>query len=46
MGDKSKGSGKTMKKPPKADNAGKQGLRPHEQRGQADASPALKKSGK
>ena len=46
MGDKSKGSGKSMKKAPKTDKAGKHGLRPHEQRGQADSAPALKKPGK
>ncbi len=43
MGDKGKGS-KTA--PTKATKAGKHGLRPHEQRGQADAAPAGKKSGK
>lgn len=48
MGDKGKGSGKTMKKAPKADKAGagKHGLRPHEQRGQDANAPALKKPGK
>ena len=46
MGDKGKGSGKTMKKAPKADKPGKHGLRPHEQREQAGAIPVLKKSGK
>jgi len=46
MGDKGKGSGKTLKKAPKADKAGKHGLRPHEQRGQTDAGPAIKKVGK
>ena len=46
MGDKGKGSGKTMKKAPKAEKTGKHGLRPHEQRGQATAAPALKKPGK
>lgn len=46
MGDKGKGSGKAMKKAPKADKAGKHGLRPHEQRGQADVAPAAKKAGK
>ncbi len=43
MGDKGKGS-KTA--PKKAIKAGKHGLRPHEQRGQADAAPAGKKAGK
>jgi len=44
MGDKGKGSKTTEKKAPKA---GKHGLRPHEQRGQADAAPAaVKKTGK
>ncbi len=43
MGDKGKGS-KTA--PKKTAKAGKHGLRPHEQRGQADAAPAVKKSGK
>ena len=42
MGDKGKGSKAT---PKKAVKAGKHGLRPHEQRGQADAAPAVKKSG-
>jgi len=46
MGDKSKGSGKAMKKAPKTGKAGKHGLRPHEQRAQADAAPIFKKSGK
>jgi hypothetical protein len=46
MGDKGKGSGKTLKKAPKDGKMGKHGLRPHEQRGQADAIPALKKPGK
>jgi hypothetical protein len=46
MGDKSKGSGKSMKKAPKTDKAGKPGLRPHEQRGAAEASPAPKKFSK
>jgi len=46
MGDKSKGSNKSMKKPPKADKAGKHGLRPHELRGQAEGIPAIKKPGK
>ena len=46
MGDKSKGSGKSMKKTPKSDKAGKHGLRPHEQRGAAEASPLPKKPGK
>ena len=46
MGDKSKGSGKSMKKAPKSDKAGKHGLRPHELRGQAEAVPVLKKPGK
>jgi hypothetical protein len=46
VGDKSKGSGKTMKKAPKADKARKHGLRPHEQRQQTDASPIFKKTGK
>src|SRR5215203_1931845 len=43
MGDKSKGSGKTMKKAPKADKHGKHGLRPHEQREQAGVVPIFKK---
>ena len=43
MGDKGKGS-KTA--PKKATKAGKHGLRPHEQRGQADAAPAGKKASK
>ena len=43
MADKGKGS-KTA--PKKATKAGKHGLRPHERRGQADAAPAVKKSGK
>ena len=43
MSDKGKGSKTAPKKAPKA---GKHGLRPHEQRGQADAAPAAKKSGK
>jgi hypothetical protein len=46
MGDKGKGSGKTLKKAPKDGKAGKHGLRPHEQRGQADTAPAIKKVGK
>jgi hypothetical protein len=46
VGDKSKGSGKTMKKAPKADKAGKHGLRPHEQREQAGEVLPLKKTGK
>ena len=46
MGDKSKGSGKAMKKAPKAGKAGKHGLRPHEQRAQADAAPIFEKTGK
>ena len=46
MGDKSKGSGKTQKKAPKADKAGKHGLRPHEQRGLPDTSTGVKKTGK
>ncbi len=46
MGDKSKGSGKTTKKAPKADKAGKHGLRPHEQRAQGEAAFTLKKPGK
>lgn len=46
MGDKSKGSGKSMKKAPKTDKAGKHGLRPHEQRGQSEGSPLPKKPGK
>jgi hypothetical protein len=45
MGDKSKGSGKATKKAPKADKPGKHGLRPHEQRGQAETAPAPKKPG-
>ena len=43
MGDKGKGS---KAAPKKATKAGKHGLRPHEQRGQADAAPTAKKSGK
>jgi hypothetical protein len=43
MGDKSKGSGKTMKKAAKADKHGKHGLRPHEQREQAGAAPIFQK---
>lgn len=46
MGDKGKGSGKTMKKAPKPNTAGKHGLRPHEKRDQADTAPAVKKAGK
>ena len=46
MGDKGKGTGKSLKKAPKADKAGKHGLRPHEKRGQADAAPAIKRPGK
>lgn len=47
MGDKGKGSDKgKAKKSPKGPKAGKHGLRPHEQRGQGDAAPADKKSGK
>jgi hypothetical protein len=46
MGDKGKGSGKTMKKAPKNGKTGKHGLRPHEQRGQTDATHALKTPGK
>jgi hypothetical protein len=46
VGDKGKGSGKTLKKAPKDGKTGKHGLRPHEQRGQTDAAPALKKTGK
>jgi len=46
MGDKAKGSGKAMKKAPKANQAGKHGLRPHEKRDQADPAPAFKKPGK
>ena len=46
MGDKGKGSGKTMKKAPKAGKTGKHGLRPHEQREQAGVAPVLKKPGK
>jgi hypothetical protein len=42
VADKGKGS-KTA--PKKAAKAGKHGLRPHEQRGQADAAPAGKKAG-
>lgn len=45
MGDKSKGSGKSMKKAPKTDK-GKHGLRPHELRGQTDTSTGVKKTGK
>jgi len=43
MGDKSKGSGKAMKKAPKTGKAGKHGLRPHEQRAQTDVAPIFKK---
>lgn len=43
MGDKSKGSGKTMKKASKADKHGKHGLRPHERREQAGVVPIFKK---
>jgi hypothetical protein len=46
MGDKGKGSGKTLKKAPKDGNTGKHGPRPHEQREQADVVPAVKKPGK
>ena len=46
MGDKGKGSGKTMKKAPKTDKAGKHGLRPHEQREQTGVAPVFKKTGK
>ena len=46
MGDKGKGSGKTLKKAPKDGKTGKHGLRPHEQRGQAAVAPAVKKIGK
>jgi len=42
VGDKGKGS---KAAPKKATEAGKHGLRPHEQRGQADAAPAGKKAG-
>ncbi len=43
MGDKGKGSETA---PKKATKAGKHGLRPHEQRGQAAAAPPGKKAGK
>ena len=46
MGDKGKGSGKTMKKAPKDGKTGKHGLRPHEQRSQGDIAPVFKKPGK
>jgi hypothetical protein len=46
MGDKGKGSGKTLKKAPKADKTGKHGLAPHEQRKLGDGAPSLKKVGK
>ena len=46
MGDKSKGSGKSMKKAPKSEKAGKHGLRPHEQRNAAETAPVPKKTGK
>jgi len=46
MGDKAKGSGKSMKKAPKANQAGKHGLRPHEKREHGDGAPAIKKLGK
>jgi hypothetical protein len=46
MGDEGKGTGKTLKKAPKADKAGKRGLAPHEQRKQTDAAPVFKKAGK
>jgi len=46
VGDKGKGSGKTMKKAPKVEKGGKHGLRPHEQREQAGVAPVLKKPGK
>ena len=38
--------GRALKKAPKARKTGKHGLRPHEQREQAGAAPALKKPGK
>ena len=46
MGDKGKGSGKTLKKARKDGKTGKHGLRPHEQRGQSDTAPVVKKVGK
>jgi hypothetical protein len=46
MGDKGKGTGKTLKKAPKAGKAGKHGLAPHEQRKQGDVAPVIKKTGK
>jgi len=46
VGDKGKGTGKALKKAPKADKAGKRGLAPHEQRKQTDVAPAAKKPGK
>ena len=46
MGDKAKGTGKALKKAPKANQAGKHGLRPHEKREQIDSAPATKKPGK
>jgi hypothetical protein len=46
VGDKGKGTGKTLKKAPKADKAGKHGLAPHEQRKQTDSGAVFKKGGK
>jgi hypothetical protein len=46
MGDKGKGSGKVMKKAPKADKARKHDLRPHEKREQAGTAPIIKRPGK
>jgi hypothetical protein len=46
VGDKGKGTGKTLKKTAKAEKAGKRGLAPHEQRKQTDVAPAAKKTGK
>jgi hypothetical protein len=46
VGDKGKGTGKTLKKAPKAGKAGKRGLAPHEQRKQVDVAPAARKTGK
>jgi hypothetical protein len=46
VGDKGKGTGKALKKAPKAEKSGKRGLAPHEQRKQADIAPAAKKTGK
>jgi hypothetical protein len=46
MGDKGKGTGKTLKKAAKAGKAGKHGLAPYEQRKQGDVAPVIKKAGK